>query len=243
MGTRRMNYDELASAYGPHRRPNPAVLALLGELAGTSISPCLLEIGVGTGNFGSALAATGADVFGIDPSIEMLRQIPGNSVRIALARAEALPFASARFTLLYSVDVIHHIVDRDAAACEAFRVLIPGGQIAIVTDSETDIANRVPLASHFPETVRPEIDRYPRIETLESELQRVGFVDVSRRHTLTHREVTDITPYREKAFSSLHLITDEAHDRGMAALERDIATGPIPGQQPYTIVIARKPPL
>ncbi|MBX3072029.1 MAG: methyltransferase domain-containing protein [Thermomicrobiales bacterium] len=241
MSARRMNYNELASSYGAHRRPNPAVLELLHGIAQEAERPRLLEIGVGTGNFASALAGLGiADVTGIDPSIGMIEQVPEPAVKRALARAEALPFSDNQFTLLYSVDVIHHIIDRDAAAREAFRVLQPGGQIAIVTDSEIDVQNRIPLATYFPETVPKEIARYPRIEALESELKAAGFVEIKRRQTLTHREVTDIAPYRDKAFSSLHLISDEAHAKGIAAMERDLAKGLLQAQQPYTIVIGRR---
>ncbi len=243
MTIRRMDYNELAGPYGAYRRPNAAVIELLLQLAGDSSEPRLLEIGTGTGNFASTFEQHFPNqVYGIDPSIEMLKQVPGPVAhRIALARAEQLPFPGGLFTLMYSVDVIHHVRDRDAAAREALRVLRPGGQIAVVTDSEADIANRVPLSRYFPETSRNEIARYPRIESLQAELGRAGFVDIGRRHTVTTGELTDITPYREKAFSSLHLISDAAHARGVAALETALADGPIPTRQPYTTVVARKP--
>lgn len=244
MAIRTMNYNELAGPYGAYRRPNSAVIKLLLELAGGNGDPCLLEIGTGTGNFASSLEQHFSNlVYGIDPSIEMLKQVPGPVAhRVSLARAEQLPFPGGTFTLIYSVDVIHHVRDRDAAAREALRVLKTGGQIAIVTDSEEDIANRVPLSRYFPETNPNEVARYPRIETLESELRRAGFADIHRRKTMTTGELTDITPYREKAFSSLHLISDTAHARGIAALEAALLDGPIPTQQPYTIVVAKKPP-
>lgn len=237
-----MDYDELAADYGANRRPDPAVANLLSDLAGASGAPLILEIGVGTGNFASMLEGTfPTRVYGIDPSIEMLRQVAGPAGRrIARARAEQLPFAEGTFTLVYSVDVIHHVKEREKAAGEAFRVLQPGGQIVIVTDSEEDIANRVPLSRYFPETIDPEIARYPRIDTLEIELSRAGFTEIVRRQTLTRRKVTDITPYRMKAFSSLHLISPEAHARGVAALAAALRNGPIPVEARYTILAGRK---
>jgi SAM-dependent methyltransferase len=238
-----LDYDLLARDYGAHRRPNPGVLAKLERIGANYANPRMLEVGVGTGNFATALSMNGSGiVLGIDPSREMLSQVQGNAAgKVAQALAEALPFADRTFTIVYSVDVIHHVRDRQAAAAEAFRVLQPGGTLVIVTDSEDDLAGRIPLTRYFPDTVQGELERYPRIETLHEELNRAGFVDIENDHVLTHSELTNIEPYRSKAFSSLLSISDEAFARGMSSLEQDLQQGPIPAQAPYTLVIARRP--
>ena len=105
-----------------------------------------------------------------------------------------------------STDVIHHVRDRDAYFREASRVLRPGGRIVTVTDSHDDIRQRRPLSSHFPETVAIEYRRYPSVTILLREMAAAGFEEpvvtgVSRSYNLT-----DIQPYRDRAFSSLHLI-------------------------------------
>lgn len=238
-----LDYDRLARDYGAHRRPNPDVLAMLESIIGMYGKPLVLEVGAGTGNFATALTASGASiVLGIDPSRQMLAQVRGDVVgRVALALAEGLPFADQSFSVVYSVDVIHHIRNRDAAANEAFRVLKPGGTAVIVTDSEEDLAGRIPLTRYFPDTVAGELKRYPRIETLHVELDRAGFGNIENRHVLTYGEITNIGPYRDKAFSSLLSISDDAFARGMARLEQDLEKGPIQGQAPYTLVIAHRP--
>ena len=57
-----------------------------------------------------------------------------------------------------------------------------GGTLVIKTDSEEDLAGRIPLTRHFPDTVQGELERYPRIETLHEELDRAGFVDIENDH-------------------------------------------------------------
>jgi SAM-dependent methyltransferase len=147
---------------------------------------------------------------------------------------------TSRFDLVYSVDVIHHVGDRSAAAREAFRVLRLGGVLAIATDSEDDIERRIPLATHFPETVAAERCRYPQIATIESELREAGFTGIERRHVHFAYSMRNLQPYRDKAFSSLHLIDDEAFQAGLRRLEEDVAAGPIRAESHYTIVIARR---
>jgi ubiquinone/menaquinone biosynthesis C-methylase UbiE len=238
-----LDYDRLARDYGANRRPNPDVLSMLQRIAVPYVNPLMLEVGAGTGNFATALTAAGAGVvIGIDPSREMLAHVRDGVVgRVAQALAEGLPFADRAFSVVYSVDVIHHIRDRDAAALEAFRVLAPGGTLVIVTDSKDDLAGRIPLTRYFPDTVQGELKRYPPIETVHEELRRAGFVGIVNEHVLTHGELTTIQPYRDKAFSSLLYISDEAFARGIARLETDLRKGPIKTQSPYTLVIARRP--
>lgn len=238
-----LDYDALARDYGAHRRPNPDALAMLASIAARYDNPRMLEVGAGTGNFATALTTAGAGaVFGIDPSRGMLSRVRGDVVgRVALALAERLPFADQSFSVVYSVDVIHHIRNRDAATAEAFRVLKPSGTLVIVTDSDEDLAGRIPLTRYFPDTVSAELKRYPRIETLYEELGRARFVSIEDRDVLTRSEITTIEPYRDKAFSSLLYISDDAFASGMSMLERDLREGPIKAEAPYTLVIARCP--
>ena len=47
---------------------------------------------------------------------------------------------------------------------------------------------------------------------------------------------SDIQAYRDRAFSSLHLIEEEAFRRGISRLEADLARGPIPCVSLYTMI-------
>jgi hypothetical protein len=52
--------------------------------------------------------------------------------------------------------------------------------------------------------------------------------------------LTDIQAYHDKAFSSLHLIAEEAFERGIERLERDLGTGPIPCVSRYLLLWGTK---
>ena len=139
-----------------------------------------------------------------------------------------------------SVDVIDYVGDRPAFFCDARRVLRPGGRLFTVTDSEEDIARRRPLSSHFPETVAVELARYPRMATLRSELEGAGF-DVSEQQVELAYRLTDVEPYRVRAFSALGVIPEDSFRRGLERLEAELAAGAVPALSLYTLLWAHRP--
>jgi ubiquinone/menaquinone biosynthesis C-methylase UbiE len=238
-----LDYDRLAAEYARHRRVHPGVLGRLVAGAGLTAASRVLEVGCGTGNHAAALVgAVGCACVGVDPSAAMLARARArpDPVAVARARAERLPCADGAFDLVYSVDVIHHVRDRAAHVAEAYRVLAPGGWVCTVTDSAADIRRRRPLSSHFPETVAVELDRYPPTDVLRVELAAAGFAEVGEEGVELAYALTDLQPYRDRVFSSLHLIPDEAYRRGLTRLEADLAAGPVPALSVYTLVWGRK---
>lgn len=243
----RLDYDRLAAEYAANRQIHPGVLRALCEAAQARQS--VLEVGCGTGNYIAALAAlTGCRGWGVDPSAEMLaraqRQLdaqkPAPNVRLSLGRGERLGVPDAQFDLVFSVDVIHHVQDRPAYLQEAYRVLKADGQICTATDSAWIIRHREPLATYWPETIDVELDRYPRIHHLEALYWKAGFGGF-KRATVEHRTtLTDARAYREKAFSSLHLISESAFQRGLSRLEQDLGRGPVPLVSRYTLLWGTK---
>jgi ubiquinone/menaquinone biosynthesis C-methylase UbiE len=234
-----INYDRLSIEYGRHRRINPGVLTALLEQVGGRDAPIVLEVGCGTGNYLEAVETiTGVEVHGIDPSSEMLERLRERlpEAKVQRATAEELPFENSSFDLIYSVDVIHHVLNRPAYFREALRVLKQGGTLCTVTDSAEDIHNRVPLSSHFPETIEHELRRYPSIDLLRDEMADAGFMSIAASQTRHEYDLLDATPWRDKAFSSLHLITPEQHSSGVARMQADLAKGPIHGVSLYTLL-------
>lgn len=246
----KQDYNELAAAYGHNRKLHPLVLERLIDLGAFNAESRVLEIGCGTGNYIRAIAVeTGAMCTGVDPSREMLRIAGGEpgqpdhgreGIAFVKAAAERLPLPDQSFDLAFSVDVIHHVQRRDEAAREAFRVLQPGGVAVIVTESEDDIRQRMPQVRYFPETIDVELARYPALDVIERELVDAGFqvaepISVSMPHA-----IDDLRAYRDKAFSSLHLIPDAAFEAGIARMERDLHQGSIQGNRRYTTVVARR---
>lgn len=233
------DYDALASEYARHRQAHPEVLKNLIQTATLVGSSHVLEVGCGTGNYAIALqTAVGCACWGVDPSAQMLTTARKRSqtVHFKRGRAEQLDYPADFFDLVFSVDVIHHVVDRSAFFHEAYRVLKRGGRLCTVTDSEEIIHGRQPLSIYFPETIDVELRRYPPISDLKRMMVDVGFCNLQEAIAESTHSLTDVQAYRDRAFSSLHLISNEAFERGIRHLEEDLRPGPIPSVSRYMLL-------
>lgn len=238
------DYDQRAASYARHRGVHDGVLRELIDTGAIEAGTHVLDVGCGTGNYARELKSlTGCRISGIEPSAEM-RSRAANATdwdSLVAGRAEQLPFADGQFELVMTTDVIHHVGDRDAYFREAARVLSSGGKIVTVTDSHADLARRQPLTSYFPETLPIELARYPEIAVLMTEMTTAGFADVQLTEAAREYELMDIAPYRDRAFSSLVLLGEDAFQRGIERMERELARGPIPARSLYTLIWGKLP--
>jgi ubiquinone/menaquinone biosynthesis C-methylase UbiE len=98
----------------------------------------VVDVGSGTGRFAPSLAERfGGPVFGVEPAANMrgvaLESAGHPRVTYLAGRAERLPLPDDSCDLAYLFFVIHHVVDRGAAAAELARVLRPGGTVHVRT--------------------------------------------------------------------------------------------------------------
>jgi len=235
------SFDKIARQYAKYRETHPGVLRNL--LKNIDQNTKVLEIGCGTGNYIIALnSLTNCQAWGIDISEEMLSKAKSrtNRVRFKLSDATRLDFSDEFFDFVFSVNVIHHIKDHKSYYKEAYRILKFGGKIVTVTDSEWILRNRRPLTLYFPETLEVDLKRYPSIEKLKSIMRETGFYNIKEEMTEYHYYLTDISAYREKSFSSLNLISEEAFRKGIEKMEEDLNKGPIPCVSRFTMLWGEK---
>ncbi|HVA28242.1 MAG TPA: methyltransferase domain-containing protein [Candidatus Baltobacteraceae bacterium] len=113
------------------------------ELASLVPGESVLDVGCGTGTLAIAAkrkVGKAGTVYGIDASREMLARARAKAkkqradVAFENAAAEALPFPDARFDVVVSTIMLHHLPRkiRLEAAREIRRVLKPDGRVAIV---------------------------------------------------------------------------------------------------------------
>jgi ubiquinone/menaquinone biosynthesis C-methylase UbiE len=151
-----------------------------------------------------------------------------------------LDYEDGFFDVVFSVDVIHHVRDRARAFREACRVLANGGRICTVTDSASIIRNRQPLAVFFPESVEVDLARYPATGELRTLMDRAGFTAFQEEEAGFSYVTSDIEPYRAKAFSCLHLISESAFQRGLTRMKEKVRSGGIPCVSRYVLLWGTK---
>jgi len=236
-------YDTLAPDYARHRDGYDYVLAVLEALLHRSPGQTVLEVGCGTGVYSVAMAETGADVvYGLDLSRQMLRRAParGGVVRLQGA-ATALPFVDHALDMIFSINVVHHIENIGDYFREAFRVLQPGGMFCTATDSEAIIKRRVPLSRYWPATMPVELARYHDLETLRGEMAALGFVGIDGCEEGMSFTLSDAAAYRDKAFSCLQLIPEDAFQEGLRSMESDLRSGPLQCASELAFLWAQRP--
>ncbi|MGH3838282.1 MAG: class I SAM-dependent methyltransferase [Pseudonocardiaceae bacterium] len=148
-----------------------------------------LEVGCGIA-VGTALTLREFDpsaVYGLDLSpdqidraarvnAELIAQHPD---RLVLQQGSALelPFADEMFDKCYSVEAAQHFEDLAAFASEAYRVLRPGGRIAVTTFF-TPHTTALDGLRRLIETIDSSVDVVLTIDSFRDDLLKAGFVDV-----------------------------------------------------------------
>ena len=120
--------DEARAEFGEPGDVHPEIARALDALAPSRV----LDIGCGTGSLAAPLKAPW---FGVDRSMEQLRQAPP---RTAIADALTLPFADATFDAAASLYTLYFFEEPSVVAAEAWRVLRPGGAYVVCAPGRDD---------------------------------------------------------------------------------------------------------
>jgi len=159
-----------------HPEDYAAEVAAVGELLPTGE---VLEVGAGTGRFGSALGV----VAGVEPSQTMARRARSRGMDIVGGVAEALPFGDGRFDGVLMVTVLCFVRDIPLALAEARRVLRPGGHLVVAfVDRASGLGQRYEAAKAASAFYRDA--RFVSADEVLSLLKEAGFVDPAVRQTL-----------------------------------------------------------
>jgi len=94
----------------------------------------VLDVGCGMGRFADVATRWGARVVGVDLSAAAevaARNLAGRDFRAFQADVFNLPFAVETFDCIYSIGVLHHTPDCEAAVKVLAQYLRPGGSLAV----------------------------------------------------------------------------------------------------------------
>jgi len=127
-------YDEFSAWYerergrGYHQLVDDLEVELV-ERYGRGAS--VLEAGCGTGLILERVARFAGDAWGFDLSPGMLAGARGRRLQTVQASVEAIPFADARFDVVYSFKVLPHVARIEEALAELARITRPGGYLLL----------------------------------------------------------------------------------------------------------------
>ena len=222
----RLDYDQVAPTYRARYDHNdyPDVEHAMLEV----VAPCnhVLEVGCGTGHWLTRLASPERRVFGVDPSIGMLQNADARlrGRRMVRGIAEALPFATERFDLVFAINALHHFQDLEAFVAEAARVLRPGGRVATVGLDPSAGLDQWYIYDFFPGTLERDLARYPSTDRIRSALASAGFDQASTtvaQHLPARepaRDYLESPAFHRHCTSQLALLSDSAFDDGVARI-------------------------
>ncbi len=229
----KLDYDQIASQYNQrypasqHWERGQALLALVGQVNAQSV----LEVGSGTGFWLNLLKQTGADLFGLDYSMGMIRQARRQPAPLFLTRGlgTQLPYRSAAFDLVYCIDAIHHFGDHRAFIAEAYRLLRPGGALAIIGHDPHEGSSNWYIYDYFDHVYDTDLRRYPSGKSILAWMEQAGYQDiaVSTVENIRNIHIGEAVlkdPFlKQDATSQLALLDRASYDAGMDRIRNVVA--------------------
>jgi len=147
----------------------------------------ILDAGCGLGLYVRRFGDYSDQVHGVDIDAARARQASLTLANIEQASAEHLPYGDGSFDLVLSHEVLEHVADDQAATCEAYRVLKPGGHLVVFVPNrlypfETHgifwggqyRSGNVPLVNYLPDALREHLCPHVRAYTRRGLLRLFG---------------------------------------------------------------------
>jgi predicted TPR repeat methyltransferase len=168
---------------------------------------------------------------GFDLSEPMLAEARSRSSAVRFVQADAsekFPCDDGECSLVFAVDVVHHLSSLAKFFQESRRTLGPTGHLMIVTDSEETMRERS-LTRFFPEILTLEQKRYPEPDRLRAAARAAGLELQDQEHAVGDIPLTDtfIRQLEAKCSSAMRLLPAHVHAAGMDRVRAAQAEGAV----------------
>jgi predicted SAM-dependent methyltransferase len=211
-----INYESVEDPLYLQERPAREItfkkhLNHLEKYTGQGVGRRLLDVGAYIGVFIEAANATGWRASGIEPSDWAVRVAQTNELDVIqgfFPPSEDV-FQAESFDVITMWDVIEHVTDPDATLRAAFKLLKPGGWIAVHTMDIDSLLSKV-MGKRWPWLMEMHIYYFSR-RTLGKMLENAGFelmqVKPEGRYLRLKYLVTRLRPYSKALADFVEWVT------------------------------------
>jgi ubiquinone/menaquinone biosynthesis C-methylase UbiE len=230
-------FDEVAEIYSQFRYPNEKLVEHIFKRV--RYADRILEVGCGTADYLSVLSELlNARGSGFDISHRMIDCALRKNLNIDLRTGnaeESFPYSDCEFDFVFNINLVHYIDSLENLFKESYRVLAYEGSVLTVTDSCQEIEDRT-LTLFFPETLEIDRARYPGNSAITNAMKKAGFEGIytTKVKTTFEFKIQHYEQYKNKAYSALRMISEEAFRNGLKRVEESMKRGTIIGKKSYT---------
>jgi 2-polyprenyl-6-hydroxyphenyl methylase/3-demethylubiquinone-9 3-methyltransferase len=165
----------------------PAVRQVLSQRRSVCRGQRVFDLGCGNGSVAAAIADMGFDVWGIDPSVEGIRQANAHHPHVKLELGSAYDDLASRygqFSFVISLEVVEHVYNPRKFAATAHSLLENNGWAIISTPyhgywKNLALAMTGQMDSHFTALWDHGHIKFWSMRTLSTLLREAGFGNVS----------------------------------------------------------------
>ena len=235
-------YNRIGDGYNQTRKADPYISKRIMHFLSAEPGNKYLDMGCGTGNYTAALAETGIEFWGVEPSPKMLKEASRQhkNIKWVLGSAENIPLSDDFFDGCLATLTIHHWPNLKKGFVEISRVLKTSSRFVIFT-STPDQMKGYWLNHYFPEMMAESIRKMPSRNEIRLAAAGASYAPAGEESYHAQADLQDLFLYSGKHRPELYLdenirkgissfasfLNSAERDRGLKRLRKDVQSGEI----------------